>query len=67
MDQRRTTLLVWAATSVAALAFLSSPITVTAGAAAQQASADRQIWDGVFTPVDAPRGIPRFEEREVME
>jgi len=61
MDQRRTTLLIGAATWVAALAFLPSPVTVTAGAAAQQASADRKIWDGVFTPDQAARGKPRFE------
>jgi mono/diheme cytochrome c family protein len=60
MDQRRTTLLVWGATCAAALAFLASPVTVTVRAA-QQGSADRKIWDGVFTPEQAARGKPRFE------
>src|SRR6202035_1135603 len=61
MDQRRTTFLVEAVTGAAMLAFLSSAGTVTAGAAAQQGSADRKIWDGVFTPEQAARGKPRFE------
>src|SRR5580704_11529125 len=61
MDQRRTTLLIGAATWIAALAFLPVPVTVTVGAAAQQGSADRKIWDGVFTQEQATRGKPRFE------
>jgi mono/diheme cytochrome c family protein len=43
------------------LTFLFAAVAVTAGAAAQQVSADRKIWDGVYTPEQAARGKPRFE------
>src|ERR1700722_8774874 len=52
--------LVVAATRGAAIAVLSLAGTVS-GAAAQQASADRKVWDGVFTTEQAARGKPRFE------
>jgi mono/diheme cytochrome c family protein len=61
MGRRGTALLVGAVTWGAAFAFLSSVATVTAGAAAQQVSAERKIWDGVFTADQAARGKPRFE------
>jgi mono/diheme cytochrome c family protein len=51
--------LVGAATCVAGLALLLSAGSVRA--AAQQGSADRKVWDGVFTTEQAARGKPRFE------
>ena len=61
MLARRLVLLVAAAMWVVALVMGSSAVTVHLGAAAQQGSPDRKIWDGVYTAAQAERGKARFD------
>ncbi len=60
MGGRRLVVLGAVAMWAAAVAVDVSSSTVHAGAA-QQASADRKLWDGVYTAAQAARGKPRFE------
>ena len=60
MAARRLVLLGSLAMWTAAVAVGASSTAVLAGAA-QQANADRKLWDGVYTVEQAARGKPRFE------
>ena len=61
MVRKRLTYLILATAWVTMLAIKFSAVDVQAGQAAQQAGADRKIWDGVFTAEQAARGKPRFD------
>ena len=58
MRRRRLVVLGAAAIWTAAVAL---DLTATHAVAAQQGSADRKLWDGVYTAEQAARGKPRFE------
>jgi S-disulfanyl-L-cysteine oxidoreductase SoxD len=47
--------------ALGAVAMWTVAVGFGVSAAAQQQTADRKIWDGVYTPAQAARGKPKFE------